>query len=157
MGGNEPAKGPDLTQWTSVSQIAEGTPYAGQVGGEAVIACRVGGEVLAMGGSCTHYGGPLGEGLQVGDTVRCPWHHACFNLRTGEPIAAPATFALPRYRVEREGDRFRLAEKLADAPVPKAARGPRSVAIVGAGAAGWATAEMLRRHGYEGTVTLVDP
>jgi NADPH-dependent 2,4-dienoyl-CoA reductase/sulfur reductase-like enzyme/nitrite reductase/ring-hydroxylating ferredoxin subunit len=157
MGGNEPPKGPDLSQWTEVARIEAATPYAGQVGGEAVVACRVGNEVVAVGGSCTHYGAPLGEGLVVGDTVRCPWHHACFELRTGEPIAAPALFPIARYRVERDGGRFRVAEKLPDAEVPKAKGGPRSVAIVGGGAAGFATAEMLRRHGYDGSVALVDP
>src|SRR4051812_38536287 len=157
MGGNEPAKGPDLGQWTEVSKLEAGTPYGGQVGGEGVVACRMGSEVVAVGANCTHYGGPLAEGLIVGDTVRCPWHHACFSLRTGEPIAAPATFPIARYRVERQGDRFRIGEKLPDAPMPKATRGPRSVAIVGAGAAGFAAAEMLRRHGYEGKVTLIDP
>ena len=157
MGGNEPPKGPDLTQWSEVSRIAGAAPYAGHVGGEAVVACRVGNEVVAVAGSCTHYGGPLGEGLVVGNTVRCPWHHACFDLRTGEPIAAPALFPISRYRVERDGGRFRVAEKLPDAPMPRAKGGPRSVAIVGGGAAGFATAEMLRRHGYQGSVTVVDP
>jgi len=157
MGGNEPPKGPDLAQWTEISRLEGSTPFAGQVAGEAVVACRVGNDVAVVGGSCTHYGGPLGEGLVVGETVRCPWHHACFNLRTGEPIAAPALFPIARYRVERDGGKFRVAEKLPDAPMPKASAGPRSVAIVGAGAAGFATAEMLRRHGYGGAVTLVDP
>src|SRR5207237_9917965 len=100
MGGNEPAKGPDLGQWTDASKIEEGTPLGGQLGGEAVVACRIGAEVVAVGASCTHYGGPLAEGLVVGDTIRCPWHHACFSLRTGEPIAAPAPFPSAWYRVE---------------------------------------------------------
>src|SRR3954466_8838810 len=157
MSGDEEGQGPDLEQGVPADELAEGTPLVGHAGGEAVMLVRRGGEVLATGATCTHYGGPLGEGLVVGDTVRCPWHHACFNLRTGEPIAAPATFPIARYRVEREGNRFRIAEKLPDAEVPKGARGPRSVAIVGAGAAGFAAAEMLRRHGYEGSLTLVDP
>jgi NADPH-dependent 2,4-dienoyl-CoA reductase/sulfur reductase-like enzyme/nitrite reductase/ring-hydroxylating ferredoxin subunit len=156
MSGNEPAKGPDLSQWTEVSRIETTTPFAGQIGGEAVVACRVGNDVVAVGGTCTHYGGPLGEGLVASGTVRCPWHHACFDLRTGEPIAAPALSPIARYRVERDGGRFRLVEKLPDAPMPKAGRGPRSVAIVGAGGAGFAAAEMLRRHGHEGSITLVD-
>src|SRR5437763_1255981 len=157
MSGNEPPKGPDLGQWTEVSRLEGATPFAGQVSGEAVIACRAGNDVVAVGASCTYYGGPLGEGLIVGNTVRCPWHHACFDLRTGEPIAAPALFPIARYRVERDGGRFRVAEKLPDAPMPKASGGPRSVAIVGGGAAGFAAAEMLRRHGYGGSITLVDP
>jgi nitrite reductase/ring-hydroxylating ferredoxin subunit len=156
MGGNEPPKGLDLSQWTEVSRIEAKTPFAGQIGGEAVVACRVGNEVVAVGGTCTHYGGPLGEGLVASGTVRCPWHHACFDLRTGEPIAAPALAPIARYRVERDGGRFRLVDKLPDAPVPKAKGGPRSVAIVGAGAAGFAAAEMLRRHGHEGSIALVD-
>src|SRR5256885_5096399 len=157
MGGNEPPKGPDLAQWTEVSRIEGATPYAGQVSGEAVVACRVGNDVVAVGANCTHYGGPLGEGLVVGNPVRCPWHHACFDLRTGEPIAAPALFPIARYRVERDGGRFRVAEKLPDAPMPRASGGPRSRALVRAGAAGFATAAMLPRPGYEGSATLVGP
>ena len=127
MGGTEPPKGPDLSQWTEVSRIETATPYAGRFGGEGIVACRVGNEVVAVGGNCTHYGGPLGEGLVVGDTVRCPWHHACFDLRTGEPIAAPALFPVARYRVERDGGRFRVAEKLPDAEVSKASASSASV------------------------------
>src|SRR5438270_9504076 len=149
--------GPDLSQGVAIDEILDEGMMGGLVGDEPVLLARCGNEFFAIGATCSHYGGPLAEGLIVGDTVRCPWHHACFSLRTGEPIAAPATFPIPRYRVEREGDRFRVGEKLPDAPMPKATRGPRSVAIVGAGAAGFAAAEMLRRHGYEGKLTLVDP
>src|SRR3954449_1936090 len=157
MGEQAKPSGPDLARGIPVANVKPGGSVSGQVNGEAVLLVQMEDEWLAIGATCSHYGGPLGEGLVVGDTVRCPWHHACFNLRTGEPIAAPATFPIARYRVEREGNRFRIAEKLPDAEVPKGARGPRSVAIVGAGAAGFAAAEMLRRHGYEGSLTLVDP
>src|SRR5215813_4102430 len=77
---------PDLTQGISISEISDGGMLAGQVGGEAVLVARRGNELFAVSSTCTHYGGPLAEGLMVGDTVRCPWHHACFSLRTGEAL-----------------------------------------------------------------------
>jgi nitrite reductase/ring-hydroxylating ferredoxin subunit len=82
--------GPDLTGGIPANSLAEGVPLLGHVQGEPVILVRRGSEVFSIGGSCSHYGGPLADGLVVDDTVRCPWHHACFSLRTGEALAAPA-------------------------------------------------------------------
>src|SRR5438067_6729118 len=157
MSGNEPPKGPDLGQWTEVSRLEGATPFAGQVSGEAVIACRAGNDVVAVGASCTHYGGPLGEGLIVGNTIRCPWHHACFDLRTGEAVRAPALNPEPVFDVE-VGERIRVIGKRGGQPprLSGQARAPvlHSLAIVGAGAAGNACADMLRRRGFGGPVTM---
>ena len=103
---------------------------------------------------------PLAEGLLVGDTVRCPLHHACFSLRTGEAVRAPALNPIACWRVDREGDRVFVREKLAGQPTPAQLPGEQrsslsSVVIVGGGAAGLAAADMLRREGYEGPVTIV--
>jgi 3-phenylpropionate/trans-cinnamate dioxygenase ferredoxin reductase subunit len=110
-----------------------------------------------VGATCTHYGGPLIEGLAVDGTVRCPWHHACFSLRTGASLRPPALFDLPSYRVEERDGTVYVREKQ-DTPrsetAPKVR--PASVVIVGAGAAGNAAAETLRREGYDGPVTLID-
>lgn len=154
----ETSKGPDLTQGVAFADIADGGMLGGHVDDEPVLVARRGDELFAIGGSCTHYGGPLAEGLAVGDTVRCPWHHACFSLRTGEAVRAPALDGVARWRVERRGERVFVSEKLA-AAAPRAqaagAPAPASVVIVGGGAAGHAAAETLRNEGYAGSITLL--
>lgn len=151
--------GPDLTQGIPAASLADGGMLAGHAEGEPVLLARLGDEFVAVGATCTHYGGPLPEGLVVGDTVRCPWHHACFNLRTGETVRPPALNDLPRWRVETRDGLVFVREKLAAAKPGRPRPGPdaASVLILGAGAAGNSAAETLRREGFEGRVTLVDP
>ena len=139
-----------------VNQLSDGGMIACQVDGEDVLLVRRGDEFLAVGAFCTHYHGPLADGLVVGDTVRCPWHHACFSLRTGEALRAPALDPSDRWRTEVAGDKVFVREKLdppAAKPAPKAS--PSSVVIVGGGAAGLAAADMLRREGYLGPVAIL--
>jgi len=133
----------------------------GQVGGEDVVLARRGGEFFAVGAYCTHYHGPLAKGLMVGGELRCPLHHACFSFRTGEALRAPALDAIPCWRVERIGENVFVREKL-PAPIRKQAlvsanlqKPPVSVVIVGGGGAGLAAADMLRREGYDGPVTMI--
>jgi NADPH-dependent 2,4-dienoyl-CoA reductase/sulfur reductase-like enzyme/nitrite reductase/ring-hydroxylating ferredoxin subunit len=152
---------PDLGQGILEADLAEGEMLVGQVGEEAVLLARRGQEVFAIGATCTHYGGPLGEGLMVGDTVRCPWHHACFSLRTGEALAAPALNATSCWRIERRDGRIVVRAKISEAerrmpakPRPTAGA-PGRIVIIGGGAAGYAAAEMLRREGYGGGVTMI--
>ena len=108
MSDHEEPAGPDLTQGVPAKDVAEGHLLAGHVGGEAVAVARVDGEVFAIGGSCTHYHGPLGEGLVVGHTVRCPWHHGHFCLRTGEALTPPAYEPLRTYAVREQAGRILL-------------------------------------------------
>jgi apoptosis-inducing factor 3 len=146
----------DGIAWTD---LADGASILGTADGEDVLIVRAGPDVFAVGAACTHYSGPLAEGLVVGHTVRCPWHHACFDLRTGEAIRAPALNPLPCWPVERRGDRIYLGQKQERDPLAATGRPaapPSSVVIVGAGAAGAAAAEMLRRRGYTGSVTMLD-
>ena len=96
----------DLTNGIPEGDLADGAMLVGQVGDEAVLLARRGQEIFAIGATCTHYGGPLGEGLIVEDTVRCPWHHACFSLRTGEALAAPALNATSSWNIERRDGRI---------------------------------------------------
>jgi NADPH-dependent 2,4-dienoyl-CoA reductase/sulfur reductase-like enzyme/nitrite reductase/ring-hydroxylating ferredoxin subunit len=158
MADAAPPSGPDFALGVDLADIPLGGMLAGRVGEEPVILARVEGELVAVGGRCTHYGGPLGEGLRVGDTVRCPWHHACFSLRSGEALGAPAIDPLDRWKVEIKGKRVLVRSKLKQQKGPfRTVRGrhPRRIVIVGGGAAGFAAAEMLRRLDYKGALTLL--
>ena len=154
--------GPDLVEGIDASSLKDGEKLLGHANGEQVLVVRVNGEYLAIGATCTHYGGPLAEGELVGDTVRCPWHHACFSLRSGEALRAPALNAVPCWRVERRGARVVIGEKLERDPLaptyPNASvtSNLSKAVIIGAGAAGTAAAEMLRRCGFRGDVTIID-
>src|ERR1700716_3584375 len=161
MAEPEEAQKPDFRNGLPVRDLADGAMALGQVDGEDVVLVRRGDEVFAVGAQCTHYHGPLSEGLVVGDTVRCPWHHACFSLRTGEALRAPALDSIACWRVERVDDKVVVREKLPQ-PVHKQATSstnprsqPDSVVIVGGGGAGLAAADMLRRQGYDGALTMI--
>jgi NADPH-dependent 2,4-dienoyl-CoA reductase/sulfur reductase-like enzyme/nitrite reductase/ring-hydroxylating ferredoxin subunit len=133
----------------------EGKPLLGHVGDEAVMLIKRGDEVHAVGATCTHYSGPLAEGLVVDDTVRCPLHHACFDLRTGEPLRGPALNPIACYQVERLGTTVKVGAKLVMPRKSRPAGDPTSIVIVGAGAAGNAAAETLRREGYQGSLVMI--
>jgi NADPH-dependent 2,4-dienoyl-CoA reductase/sulfur reductase-like enzyme/nitrite reductase/ring-hydroxylating ferredoxin subunit len=154
----EASKGPDLVEGVPFADVPEGGKLVGHVGDEEVLVARVGGELFAIGAHCTHYGGPLGKGLIVGDTVRCPLHHAHFCLRSGEALAAPAIDPVKRWMVQETDGVIRVGREAAAAPAKPARRAsgrPRRVVIIGGGAAGFAAAEMLRREGFDGSVTLL--
>jgi NADPH-dependent 2,4-dienoyl-CoA reductase/sulfur reductase-like enzyme/nitrite reductase/ring-hydroxylating ferredoxin subunit len=147
--------GPDLAIGVSISDLRDGQPLLGHAHGQAVMLVRRGDTIHATGATCTHYSGPLAEGLVVGDTVRCPWHHACFHLRTGEAIGAPALNPIATYQVERDGNRVRVGGERTQPAPGKPAASPRSIVVLGSGAAGAAATEMLRREGYSGPLTLI--
>jgi NADPH-dependent 2,4-dienoyl-CoA reductase/sulfur reductase-like enzyme/nitrite reductase/ring-hydroxylating ferredoxin subunit len=166
MSGEQELKGPDLAAGVPASSVPRGGMLLGHAQGKAVLVARVGDELFALGATCTHYSGPLGEGLVVGDTVRCPWHHACFSLRSGEALRAPALNPVACWEVSQHGDTIVVGRELPthDGATAVPGRKPidasvRTIVIVGAGPAGNAAAEMLRRDGFAGDITMigVDP
>lgn len=149
--------GPDLAKGVLLSDFKDGK-LLGHVGAEDVLLVQTGSEVFAIEPACSHYHGPLAEGLVVGDTIRCPWHHACFSLRTGEASRPPALNALAVWEVTRDRDRI-LVQRKREAPKRSAshrsAPTPEKFVIVGGGAAGFVAAETLRREGFAGAITML--
>ena len=167
--------GPDLARGIELSSVSPGELIAGHAFGEPVLLVHVEPNWFAVGGKCTHYGATLANGVLVSETIRCPWHHACFDLRNGAASCAPALNDLPSYTVVVENSLVRVTGKRdhsrlrGDDNRPRGSRapekvlldenpvvGPSSVFIVGASAAGIACAEMLRRERYRGPITLAD-
>ena len=152
-----PPSGPDLTKGVGLGDFKD-DKLLGHVGDEEVLLVRSGGDIFAVGAHCSHYHGPLAEGLVTGGSVRCPWHHACFDLRTGEAERAPALSPIDCWTVEERDGRIFVTQKR-EQPKPRAmaakADTPNKIVIVGGGAAGFAAAEMLRRRGFGGSIVMV--
>jgi apoptosis-inducing factor 3 len=160
-GGQAEQKGPDLSQGVAIDAIPDGGLLGGRVGDETVLIARRGDEIFAIGATCSHYGGPLAEGLVVGETAHCPWHHARFCLRTGEAIGAPAFNPMSCWRTEQRDGKVFVREKIEAPPRSSAAAATKAdgkserIVIVGGGAAGFAAAEMLRREGFARALTML--
>jgi apoptosis-inducing factor 3 len=156
MADQQAPAGPDLSHGVASSEFS-GATLLGHVGDQPVLLVRAGSEIFAIDAHCSHYHGPLAEGLVTGESIRCPWHHACFDLRTGEASRAPALTPLAVWNVEREGDRILVRQKR-EQPKPRvkgAIEGPGRIVIVGGGAAGFAAAEMLRRQEFRGNIVML--
>src|SRR6478609_9709433 len=147
----------DLRAGIPLQELTDGAMVPGMVDGEEAILVRADGALYALGGLCTHYHARLCDGLLTGTVVRCPMHHSQFDVRTGEALCAPALDALPCWRVEQVGDRAVVRERLVAAP--KASRPAdgslQRIVIVGGGAAALAAADMLRRLGFAGSLTML--
>lgn len=144
-----------------VSELQDGQMKAVEVGEQKILLGRNEGKYYAVACFCTHFGAPLDQGYLQGDRVVCPWHHAVFDLQSGDLLEPPALEALTKFEVQVRGDDvmilvpddFRLRR------LPKMSRQSsedrREFVIAGGGAAGDAAAQQLREAGYEGGITLI--
>ncbi len=156
MQQDDAPKGPDLAGGVELAQFSDGK-LLGHVGDEEVLLVQSGDDIFAVGAHCTHYHGPLADGLVVGNSIRCPWHHACFDLRTGEATRAPAFDPIARFKVEQRDGKVFVGDKVAPCPIrPRSLKEtPEKIVIVGGGAAGFAAAEMLRREQFAGEIVML--
>src|ERR1700742_2110506 len=149
MTEDDKPKGPDLTLGVAQDAFPENGLLTGLVGDEEVLLVRRDGDIFAISAHCTHYHGPLADGLVTDGAIRCPWHHACFDLRTGEALHAPAFAPLTCWKVEQHDSSIFVREKLPEAKAKSGGdKKPKRIVIAGGGAAGFAAAEMLRRLDY---------
>jgi nitrite reductase (NADH) small subunit/3-phenylpropionate/trans-cinnamate dioxygenase ferredoxin subunit len=93
-----------LIKVAKLSDVPPGTGRQVEVGGRPLALFNVGGTIHVIGGECTHSGGPLGEGELDDTVVTCPWHHAEFDVVSGEAVGSPADDSVPVYKVVVEGD-----------------------------------------------------
>lgn len=150
---------PDFSRGVDFTDLAAVGKLAGRVGEENILLVLSGGSVFAVGAHCTHYHAPLIDGLAEDGVLRCPWHHAVFDLATGEARHAPAFAPLSCWDVEREGEKIFVRKR--HESVSRASRikfsepSPKNILILGGGAAGFAAAERLRREGYAEKIVMV--
>ncbi len=153
---SETPNGPDLAQGVDFAELERDGKLVGRVGEEEVLLVLRDDEVFAIGAHCSHYHAPLVDGLVLGGEIHCPWHHASFDLATGEVLRAPALDSLPCWTVERrDGKVFVRGQRPPKTRAPAPMEATKTVVIVGGGAAGLAAAAELRRQGFAGKLIML--
>jgi NADPH-dependent 2,4-dienoyl-CoA reductase/sulfur reductase-like enzyme/nitrite reductase/ring-hydroxylating ferredoxin subunit len=147
---------------SNINELKDGEMKRVSIDDTDVLLSRINGNFYALGASCTHYGGPLELGILSGERIVCPWHHACFNAKTGDVLEPPAIDSLPQYEIRIEGDDIiiKLPEKVVDRRIPRMVKhdpqsDDRTFIIIGAGAAGNAAAQGLRENGFKGRLIMI--
>ncbi len=144
-----------------MSELKDGEMKQVAAGGAVILLARVNGQCFAVSAHCTHYGAPLVDGVLSGDRIICPWHHACFDVKTGDLEEPPAFDALERFDVRIDGEQILVnvpenpLDRRAPSMVSREAQDERQFVILGAGAAGYMAAQTLREEGFTGRVILV--
>ncbi len=145
-----------------VSDLKDGEMKEVEIEGLKILLTRLEGRFFAVGGECSHYGGPLAEGVLSGEEVTCPWHQARFQVKTGDLVNPPALDPLAPFETRVKGDQVIVVvpEQSVGTRTPPLAKhnsqaDGRTFIILGAGAAGNAAAQKLRQEGYQGRLLLI--
>jgi apoptosis-inducing factor 3 len=149
---------PDFSQGVAFADLAAAGKLSGRVGEEDVLLVLSGEKIFAVGAHCTRYHAPLIDDLAEDGVPRCPWHHAVFDLATGEALHAPAVAPLSCWESEREGERVFVRKRRTmtrESKIELSETSPRNIVIIGGGGAAFAAAEQLRRKGYDGKIVMI--
>jgi NADPH-dependent 2,4-dienoyl-CoA reductase/sulfur reductase-like enzyme/nitrite reductase/ring-hydroxylating ferredoxin subunit len=147
---------PLMQHVASLSALTQATPKTVEIGGTKILLIRDGDAVRGFSATCPHAGAPLDKAAVCEGKLICPWHKAMFDLTDGALLEPPALDPLRRYPVRVEGNNvFASPEPIVDAPTPAVPEDARTMAIVGAGAAGVAGACALREFGFAGRIVLI--
>ncbi len=145
-----------------INDLKNGEMKTVSLDGNEILLCRIKNEFFALGAHCTHYGAKLSDGVLSGDRIVCPWHHACFNAKSGNMLEPPARDSLPKYKLKIEDENIYviLPEKIEASRLPNMVKedpqkDKRNFVIIGGGAAGEVAAQTLREDGYTGKITLI--
>lgn len=87
----------------NVAEIGEGSMSAVDLKGSHILLSKIGGDVYAVSGTCTHEETDLARGFVLEERVICPLHLSQFDLRTGQVMNPPAEVPLRRFNVKIEG------------------------------------------------------
>ena len=98
----------ELIKVGQTKEVAPGGAKAIDVGGRPVALFNIDGKYYAIGGTCTHRGGPLSDGEVEGTVVTCPWHGATFDVTTGAVVGPPASEGVACYKVEIDGNDVKI-------------------------------------------------
>ncbi|XP_063812173.1 apoptosis-inducing factor 3-like isoform X2 [Pseudophryne corroboree] len=145
------------------SEMKDGEMKEFDIEGHSILLVKSNGVFSAVGNKCSHYGAPLSKGVLAGDRVRCPWHGACFNVKTGDIEEYPGLDSLPCFKVTvSNGSVCIVTNKKALESVKRlkamsgqSASNRSTVAIIGGGPAALVCAETLRQEGYTGRIVMV--
>jgi len=126
-----------------------------------IVLAKIDGEFYAVYGKCTHYGAPLGDGALNGNRLVCPWHHACFDMKTGKHLEAPGIDGLPTYEVTVDGESVYIqlpeeqSDRITNEMSSRKDTNPMSFVVIGGGAAGAYAVEGMREAGYTGEIIMI--
>ena len=142
--------------------LEDGVPVKAMAGERAILLIRRGDAVSALTHECPHLGLPLSKGVVRGNVLICAFHHACFDIATGEQSEPPGHGDLHRFAVELKDGRVLVdvpddAEAYPTPATARAATDARRVVVAGAGAAADEAVQALREGGFDGVIAMISP
>ncbi|KAK7882098.1 hypothetical protein WMY93_028272 [Mugilogobius chulae] len=143
--------------------LKDGEMKAVEVGDAKVLLVRTGGQYTAVGSKCSHYGAPLIKGVLMGDRVRCPFHGACFNVKTGDIEDYPGLDSLPCYKVTVKNGQVYVTVNKKSMMQTKRMKDmcgvttdcKHTIVLIGGGPASLVCAETLRQNDYKGRIIMI--